>query len=71
MFVTYAIYSTNYSAHKHQILSAYDSRVKLFREDGFDWDGYTKVEQSGVLEDIEVVDWQLGHDFSHLNCFHS
>jgi hypothetical protein len=37
--------------------------VRVFREDGYDWAGYTKVEQSGLLDDVEVIDWQNGHIF--------
>lgn len=65
--MTYAFYLTNYSAHGYQTLPAYDPRVSVLREDGYDWAGYTKVEESGLLDDIEVVDWQIGHNFSHLS----
>ncbi|KIM45436.1 hypothetical protein M413DRAFT_442113 [Hebeloma cylindrosporum] len=44
-----------------EALQGYDPRVKVFREDGYDWSGYTKVEESGVLDDLEVVDWQIVH----------
>lgn len=65
--MTHAIYSTNYAAHKYQALPAYDPRVRVFQEDGYDWSGYTKVEESGLLDDIEVVDWQIGDNFSQLS----
>lgn len=61
--MTHAVYSTDYSAHKLQVLPVYDSRVTVLREDGYDWSGYTKIEESGLLDDIEVVDWQIGSYF--------
>jgi hypothetical protein len=45
--------------------------VTVFREDGYDWAGYTKVVESGLLDDVEVVDWQQGYVFPHLNLLHT
>jgi len=60
----HVIYLTNDSAHKCQALQPYDPRVRVLKEDGYDWSGYTKIEQTGLLDDVEVIDWQNGHIFS-------
>ncbi|KAH9913355.1 S-adenosyl-L-methionine-dependent methyltransferase [Amylocystis lapponica] len=48
-----------------------DSRVKVVPLSGFDWDAYSTMEESGLLDDIESVPWEGGlhpqlHFISHL-----
>lgn len=41
-------------------LQELDDRIHVIEKDAFLWKSYTEIEQSGLMEDVDIIDWDAG-----------